>query len=124
MEAKQMETPREDPWGLWKAEWKTWWGDVLGNDMLKKQGLEERTKLRGHLKGTPMKKSPSFKDENIAASINVGVHGSKVESNATNTTQSTFFPEWKAPSFERNSADDLLLKKERERREAIGSGSL
>ncbi|EGC33279.1 hypothetical protein DICPUDRAFT_95074 [Dictyostelium purpureum] len=129
MEAKSSPVPintPEDKWGLWKAEWKTWWGDVLGNDTLKNQGLEERTKIRGHLRGTPMRKSPSFNEENLASSINIGVHGNKVENQSPYTGASTFFPEWKYPSFERNKYDDEILEKQREKTLdlRVGSGSL
>ncbi|KYQ89371.1 hypothetical protein DLAC_10033 [Tieghemostelium lacteum] len=106
----------KDTWGLWKADWKSWWGGVLGSEQLKKGGLKDREQITGKPKpGMPLKKSHSLDSD-----ISIGVHGSKVSpSGDTHPVTSSFYPEWKYPSFERNKYDDELLMKKQE----IGGGN-
>ncbi|KAF2074353.1 hypothetical protein CYY_004329 [Polysphondylium violaceum] len=89
-------------WGIWKADWKQWWGSTLGWESLEKQGLEERKKLTPNPRGTPLKKGNSSSED-----VSIGVHGGKIDHPAT---VASFLPEWKYPAFERNKYDDELLR--------------
>eukprot|EP01132_Coremiostelium_polycephalum_P005042 gene5042-6273_t len=117
--SNQSQTPHEFNWNIWKADWKTWWGNKLDNETLKKQGQEEKCKEMNELKksgGIPLRKSGSF-DSNVSE---VGMRGAKMGEGHKSTT--SFFPEWKYPAFERNKYDDELLRQQKLKNE-IGSGS-
>jgi len=88
-------------WGIWKADWKQWWGNTLGWESLEKAGMEERKKLTPHPRNVPLKKGNSSSED-----VSIGVHGSRMMNNPANTTH--FIPEWKYPSYERNKFDDEI----------------
>eukprot|EP01133_Synstelium_polycarpum_P012472 gene12472-14632_t len=92
-------------WSNWNADWKVWWGEVLGNNNLTQAGLDQKQSLKNNRGGTPLVKSKSLED--TAA---IGVNGGRVSESIfqkPSLTRNHNIPgvtiaDWKHPSFERN----------------------
>ncbi|EFA86384.1 hypothetical protein PPL_00176 [Heterostelium album PN500] len=103
-------------WGAWNADWKIWWGNMLGNDSLKQSGVEQRKQFTNK---APLQKTKSFED-----STKLGVNGGKVSGNyhsVNHVVQNPIIPDYKRPTYERTKYDDEILLQEQEKLKT-GSG--